>query len=127
MLTPGQKLFEYDIIRPLGQGGFGAVFEAQDRLLKRRVAIKQLLLSRVTDEKAVKRFVQEARVMAALEHPNVVIIHALRLENQNFYMIMEYLPGGSLRQLLDPRERPGCALHGSHRASQESPQSLKNE
>lgn len=101
MLTPGQKLFEYDIIRSLGQGGFGAVFEAQDRLLKRRVAIKQLLLSRVSDERAVKRFVQEARVMAALEHPNVVIIHALRLENQNFYMIMEYLPGGSLRDLLD--------------------------
>src|SRR5262245_14533798 len=101
MLTSGQKLFEYDIIRSLGQGGFGAVFEAQDRLLKRRVAIKQLLLSRVTDERAVKRFIQEARVMSALQHPNVVIIHALRLENQNFYMIMEYLQGGSLRHLLD--------------------------
>ncbi len=100
MLVPGQKIFEYEIIRPLGQGGFAAVFEAHDRVLDRRVAIKQLLLDKVTDEKAVKRFIQEARVAAALEHPNVVSIYAMRVEEKQFYMIMEYLPGGSLRDLL---------------------------
>ena len=84
LLTPGQKLFEYEIIRPLGQGGFAAVFEAQDRVLDRRVAIKQLLLDKVTDEKAVKRFIQEARIAAALEHPNVVSIYAMRVE-ANFF------------------------------------------
>lgn len=101
MLTPGQKLFEYEIIRPLGQGGFAAVFEAQDRVLDRRVAIKQLLLDKVTDEKAVKRFLQEARIAAALEHPNVVSIYAMRVEARHFYMVMEYLSGGSLRDLLN--------------------------
>lgn len=101
MLTPGQKLFEYEIIRPLGQGGFAAVFEGHDRVLDRRVAIKQLLLDKAADEKAVKRFLQEARIAAALEHPNVVSIYAMRVEAKNFYIIMEYLSGGSLRDLLD--------------------------
>lgn len=101
MLIVGQKIFEYEIIRPLGQGGFAAVFEAHDRVLDRRVAIKQLLLNKATDEKAVKRFVQEARIAAALEHPNIVSIYAMRVEEKRFYMVMEFLPGGSLRALLD--------------------------
>jgi tetratricopeptide (TPR) repeat protein/tRNA A-37 threonylcarbamoyl transferase component Bud32 len=101
MLTPGQRLFEYEIIRPLGQGGFAAVFEARDRFLDRHVAIKELLLNRVRDESAVKRFVQEARIAATLAHPNIVTIYALRLEEQKFYMIMEFLSGGSLRELLN--------------------------
>ncbi|MBN1995120.1 MAG: tetratricopeptide repeat protein [Anaerolineae bacterium] len=101
MLAPGQKIFEYEIIRQLGQGGFATVFEARDRHLDRHVAIKQLLLNRIKDESSVKRFIQEARVAATLAHPNVVTIYALRIEDKKFYMIMEYLPGGSLRQLLN--------------------------
>jgi serine/threonine protein kinase len=100
LLTPGQKFFEYEIIRPLGQGGFGAVFEAQDRTLDRRVAIKQLLLKKASDQSTVKRFIQEARIASAMEHPNVVSIYAMRIEEKRFYMIMEYLPGGNLRDLL---------------------------
>ena len=57
MLTPGQKFLEYEIVRPLGRGGFGAVFEARDRMLDRRVAIKELLLRKASDENSVKRFV----------------------------------------------------------------------
>lgn len=105
MLVPGQKLFEYDIIRPLGQGGFAAVFEAYDRILDRRVAIKELLLKRVKDEKSVKRFLQEARVAAALEHPNVVSIYAMRPVEQEFYLVMEYLAGGSLRDLVERHKK----------------------
>jgi serine/threonine protein kinase/regulator of sirC expression with transglutaminase-like and TPR domain len=101
VLEPGQKIFEYEVIRQLGQGGFAAVFEARDRMLDRRVAIKQLLLNRIKDESSIKRFIQEARVAATLKHPNVVTIHALRIEDKNFYMIMEYLSGGSLRELLN--------------------------
>lgn len=100
MLTPGQNFLEYEIIRPLGQGGFGAVFEARDRVLNRRVAIKELLLKKISDETAVKRFVQEARIATALQHPNVVTIYGLRIEGKRFYMIMEYLSGGSLLDLL---------------------------
>ncbi len=101
MLVPGQKFHEYEVVSLLGRGGFAAVYEAYDRILDRRVAIKQLLLDKITDEKSVKRFVQEARIAAALAHPNVVSIHAMRIEEKHFYMIMEYLPGGSLRDLLN--------------------------
>jgi serine/threonine protein kinase len=101
MLESGQRLFEYEIIRLLGQGGFAAVYEAQDRMLERRVAIKQLLVDKTKDDRSVKRFMQEARIVAALEHPNVVTIYGLRIEEQRIYMILEYLPGGSLRDMLN--------------------------
>lgn len=100
MLIPGQRLFEYEIIRLIGQGGFAIVYEAQDRMLDRRVAIKQLRLERVKNETTVKRFIQEARIAAALEHPNVVTIYALRIENKQLYTVMEYLPHGNLQDLL---------------------------
>jgi serine/threonine protein kinase len=101
LLTPGQKLFEYEITRLLGQGGFAAVYEASDRMLDRRVAVKQLLLDQITNERKVKRFVQEARIAAALEHPNIVTIYALRIAKKRIYIIMEYLSGGSLYDLID--------------------------
>jgi serine/threonine protein kinase len=101
LLEPGQKLFEYEVIRLLGQGGAAAVYEAHDRMLDRQVAIKQLLPDKVKDERRVKRFVQEAQIAAALEHPNVVTIYGLRIEDQQFYMILEYLPDGSLQELID--------------------------
>jgi serine/threonine protein kinase len=97
----GQRLFEYEIVRPLGQGGFAAVFEARDRILNRPVAIKQLLLNRVGDKNAVKRFVQEGRVVATLEHPNIVSVYGMRIEDEKFYMIMEYVAGGSLWERLN--------------------------
>ena len=101
MLEPGQRLFEYEIIRLLGQGGFAAVYEARDRMLDRRVAIKQLRLEKIKNEKDVKRFMQEARIGAALEHPNVVTVYALRIQERRIYMFLEFLPGGSLKDLLD--------------------------
>jgi len=101
MLEPGQKIFEYEVIRQLGKGGFASVYEARDRMLDRRVAIKQLLLDRAKDDKNIKRFIQEARIAAALEHPNVITIYGLRIENKRIYMFLEYLPGGSLKDLLD--------------------------
>jgi len=105
MLEPGQKIFEYEIIRLLGRGGFAAVFEARDRMLDRRVAIKQLLVDRAKDDKNVKRFIQEARIAAALEHPNVITIYGLRIEDKRIYMFLEYLPGGSLKDLLDEQSK----------------------
>jgi len=100
VLTPGQRLFEFEITRKIGQGGFAIVYEAHDRLLERRVAIKQLLVERVKNEKTVKRFVQEARIAAALEHPNVITIYGMRIVDEQIYMIMEYLAGGSLLDLI---------------------------
>jgi len=105
LLIPGQKFFEYEIIRQLGQGGFGAVFEANDTLLDRQVAIKELHLNKAASQQAVKRFVQEARVAASLAHPNIVSVYGMRLQKKQFYLIMEYLPGGSLLELLKKEEK----------------------
>lgn len=100
MLTPGQKLFEYEIVRQLGQGGFAAVFEGRDKLINHRVAIKALLFHKMSDKNIIKRFIQEARIAVSLDHPSIVTIHSLRREKNSFYLIMEYLSGGSLQQLL---------------------------
>ncbi len=112
MLKPGQRLFEYEIIRLLGEGGFATVYEAHDRMLDRRVAIKQLRLEKTRSENSVKRFVQEARIAAALEHPNVITVYGLRMAGQRLYMILEYLSGGSLQELVNRQGKlpPGQAV-----------------
>lgn len=105
MLEPGQKLFEYEIVRVVGRGGFATVYEAYDRMLERRLAIKELQTDQAATQKSVKRFVQEARVIAALEHPGIITIHGLRFHSQRLYMILEYLPGGSLQDVIDKQGR----------------------
>ena len=101
-LAPDQQLFEYRIVRQLGQGGFGAVYLAHDTLLDRPVAIKELTITKQADEQAFKRFLQEARTAGGLNHPNVVTIYALKVEGSNVYLVMECV-GGSLRGLLEKR------------------------
>ena len=72
-------------------------------LLDRPVAIKELTLSAQADEVSVKRFLQEARAAGGLNHANLVIVYGLRMHEPSIYLIMEYVPGGSLRRLLDRR------------------------
>ena len=105
MLKPGQRIFEYEVLRLVGEGGFAAVYEARDRMLDRKVAIKQLRLDKAQNSTVVKRFLQEARIAAGMEHPNVVSIHALRIENQRIYTIMEYIAGGSVQDLMEKEHR----------------------
>jgi formylglycine-generating enzyme required for sulfatase activity/tetratricopeptide (TPR) repeat protein len=100
-LLPNQRLYEYQIVRALGRGGFGTVYLAHDTLLDRPVAIKELTITRQTDESAFKRFLQEARTAGGLNHPNVVTVHALKVEGSNVYLVMEYVSSGSLRGLLE--------------------------
>jgi serine/threonine protein kinase len=101
----GQELFEYRIVRPLGQGAFGVVYLAHDKLLDRHVAIKELTVTHKTDEDAFKRFLREARAAGGLNHPNIVTIHALKILKASVFLVMEYLPGGSLRAMLKKRSR----------------------
>lgn len=100
VLKPGQRIFEFEVNRQLGQGGFATVYEALDRMLDRKVAIKLLRVEKASGDKTIKRFIQEARIAALLEHPSIVTIYGLRIADQRIYMIMEYLSGGSLRGLI---------------------------
>ena len=104
-LTPGDTFFEYRITRALGQGAFGTVYLAQDTLLDRPVAIKELMAAAQADRAAFQRFLQEARAAGSLNHPNIVTIYALKPADATVYLVMEYLPGGSLRGLLSQRGR----------------------
>ncbi|NJN95415.1 MAG: protein kinase [Anaerolineales bacterium] len=80
-LSPNERLFEYQIIRRLGQGAFGTVYLAHDTLLDRSVAIKELTIATQTDEAAFKRFMQEARAAGSLNHRHIVTVHALKIRS----------------------------------------------
>ena len=103
--SPGNAFFEYRITRTLGQGAFGTVYLAQDTLLDRPVAIKELTPAAQADSVAFQRFLQEARAAGSLNHPNIVTVYALKPTDAAVYLVMEYLPGGSLRGLLNERGR----------------------
>lgn len=104
MFTPGDKLEfgHYTILRELGSGGMGVVYHCRDEFLQRELAIKMLLPELMADDDTVEVFRQEARLAAQLEHPGIVTIYNIGMENRegkiHHYMAMEYLPGGSLRQ-----------------------------
>jgi outer membrane protein assembly factor BamD (BamD/ComL family) len=102
-LKPGQVLLgKYNIERRLGSGGLGDVYLAEDLQLGRQVAIKHLKAKWASDEKILQRFLQEARVIAALKHPkNIVIIHALEQDDDEHYIVEEYAEKGTVSDLLE--------------------------
>lgn len=94
----------YVLIGPLGQGGMGTVFMAQDTsLFNRLCVVKKLRLDGFNERdkhKATEFFQREARVLSSLQHPNVVHIQAYFQERGNYYLVMEYVEGNNLQQLL---------------------------
>jgi len=98
-LSPGDTLLKgrYLILRLLGQGGYASVYQARDTLLGRDVAIKELVPPANTDPAWVKRFFVEARL--DLHHPYIVATYDLFVESGSYYLVIEYMPGGSLEDL----------------------------
>jgi polar amino acid transport system substrate-binding protein len=101
-LDPGSTLLngQYRIERELGRGGFGFVYLAQDTLLSEPVAIKELIPGLVGSEEMLKRFLAEAKATMRLTHERIVRTHNVFGEAGNYYIIMEYMPGGSLEAWL---------------------------
>jgi serine/threonine protein kinase len=102
-LEPGARIRQYEIIRELGRGGMGVVYLARDTRLGRRVALK-LLLSRTAG--LTKDLLREARATAACDHDNIVIIHEADEHEGTPYLVLEYLEGKTLRQLMRGRKVP---------------------
>ena len=91
----------YEIERALGAGGMGSVYLARDRTLDRLVAIKVVAPELTTSSVIRERFLQEARTVARLRHPNIVDVHSAGEVGGLLYFVMEYVPGESLRDRLD--------------------------
>lgn len=88
----------YQIIEILGEGGMGVVYLAQDRELSRRVAIKFLSIEEDDRSQVKERFEQEARVCAAMKHPNIVPLYVFGHENRKPYLVFEYVQGQTLHE-----------------------------
>ena len=91
-----QRLGDFDILRELGRGGMGIVYEAWQVSLKRRVALKVLSPALVSTPKAVERFQREAEAAAKLHHTNIVPVYSTGETDETHYYAMEFLPGPSL-------------------------------
>ena len=101
-----QRVIEgkYRIERLLGKGGMGAVFLAHDLTLEREVAIKVLPPDIAQDEQVVRRFQQEAKTAAKLDHPNIIPIYRVESDGGLNYFVMKYISGTSLEDLLEKKE-----------------------
>ena len=100
-LAAGTKLGPYEIQSPLGAGGMGEVYRARDTRLGRDVALKILPESFTRDTDRLVRFEQEARAVAALNHPNILAIHDVGKNNDSPFLVSELLEGQSLREILE--------------------------
>jgi serine/threonine protein kinase len=98
-LAPGTRIKQYELIRELGQGGMGVVYAARDVKLGRRVAMKFL---RVVDREVLDRFLVEARATAQCNHDNIVIIYEVDEWHGMPYMVLEFIEGKSLRDVMGP-------------------------
>jgi len=94
------KLGKYEILEELGRGGFGVVYMAKDSVLQRSVAVKALHPALLVDPQFIERFKNEARIAALLDHPNLVPVYDFGQEDGQFYLVMAYMPGGSLSKRL---------------------------
>src|SRR5580704_10000214 len=99
-LTVGTRLGPYEVLAPIGAGGMGEVYRARDSRLGREVALKILPAAFASDPDRVRRFEQEGRAPAALNHPNIVVIYDAGSDGGVFYVATELLEGETLRERL---------------------------
>jgi hypothetical protein len=96
----GQKIAQYQFLEKLGAGGMGDIYKAQDTRLNRFVAIKVLSTASSGEPERRRRFVQEAQAASALNHPNIITIHDILSEGGSEYMVMEFVAGKTLSDLI---------------------------
>jgi serine/threonine protein kinase len=103
-LEPGTVLGKYEVRRKLGAGAMGAVYLAFDPMIEREVAVKVLPPDFASRPNALDRFLTEARATGKLNHPNVVAIHDIGVQDELHYIVMEMLRGGSVLNLIETSE-----------------------
>jgi len=104
MLSKGQKINErYEIEKSIGEGGMANVYLAKDNILDRKVAVKVLRGDLSSDEKFIRRFQREALSVSNLSHQNIVEVYDVGEEDGQHYIVMEYIEGKTLKQLIHKR------------------------
>src|SRR5215813_9757710 len=96
----GSKVQHYQFLEKLGAGGMGEIYKAQDTRLNRFVAIKVLSTASAGEPERRRRFIQEAQAASALNHPNIITIHDIVSEGDTEFMVMEYVSGKTLVDLI---------------------------
>ena len=91
----------YEILEKIGNGGMATVYKAQDKVLKRYVAVKVLREEFTTDEEFIRRFNTEAQSAASLTHPNIVSIYDVGTEENIYYIVMELIQGKTLKEIIN--------------------------
>jgi hypothetical protein len=112
---PDKTSARYKIIEPIGCGSFGTVYLAHDNVLNRDVAIKMMVMDKATSDeerqRLVQRFQREARAVAGLSHPNIVVIYDISKAKEKHYFSMEYLNGHPLSDIIDDPLPVDRAIH----------------
>ena len=98
-LAQGTRLGHYEVISPLGKGGMGEVYLAQDVRLGRRVALKVLPAAFADDQDSLARFIREAKAASALNHPNIITIHDIGDAAGTYFIAYEFVDGRTLRDV----------------------------
>ena len=104
------ELGNYEVLDKLGEGGMGEVWRARDARLNRTVALKVLPADVAGDPSRRQRFEQEARALAALNHPNIVAIYDIGQSDGQSYIVSELVEGESLRKVIDRGPLPSRKL-----------------
>lgn len=114
ILEPGSELDggKYKVVRLLGEGGMGTVFEAEQRETQKRVAIKCLHAHQVGDPEIGERLLREARATARVRHPNVVDIYDVGRDGSIIYLVMEYLEGETFSKAIERADLPSYVAIG---------------
>jgi serine/threonine protein kinase len=102
----GQTISHYAFLEKLGAGGMGEIYKARDSRLNRVVAVKVLSPGKTGDPERRRRFIQEAQAASALNHPNIITIHDILPEADTQYMVMEYVSGKTLHDLISVGRLP---------------------
>src|SRR5215213_9351341 len=99
-LSPGTRVGNYEVVSKIGEGGMGEVYRGRDTRVNHEVALKTLPESLKRDPDRIARFEREAQTLAALNHPNIAIIHGVEDSGRDRALVMELVEGATLAELL---------------------------